>query len=166
MPEGEPYRVRLLIDRVVPRLRGAYNNHPAPPKTVRGLLQFFSDIDERHQASLSYYEVRNKEKADNKQAKATIAGRATVSKERSTLYKPSTTVAVQATPVTSNADKKGPAKTDEQKDEYAKEGRCFRCGAKGHLANKCPEKMTNTATIKVTNVEEIDEFDRSEGKNM
>ena len=36
--------------------------------------------------------------------------------------------------------------TDEQAAEYRKDGRCFRCGNKGHISRNCDKKSTNKTT--------------------
>jgi hypothetical protein len=40
--------------------------------------------------------------------------------------------------------------TDTDREKYRKEGRCFRCREKGHMARNCPKN--NKAVIKTTNV--------------
>jgi hypothetical protein len=65
-----------------------------------------------------------------------------------------------------NAMDIGKAVTESQKEQHRKEGRCFRCSKRGHLARECPDrdlkirtaetKSTNdeTETIKVSEIEE------------
>jgi hypothetical protein len=40
--------------------------------------------------------------------------------------------------------------TDADREKYQKEGRCFRCREKGHMARNCPKN--NKAVIKTTDV--------------
>ena len=40
----------------------------------------------------------------------------------------------------------GPAKTEEQRDEYRKKGACFGCGIRGHLRMNCPTAPSKPRT--------------------
>ena len=56
------------------------------------------------------------------------------------------------------------ANTEEEKQSFRKEGRCFECNRQGHMARQCPNKKRNLQTstpsfLKATNTEEGYETD-------
>ena len=62
--------------------------------------------------------------------------------------------------------------TEEEKTTMMKEGRCFRCGNKGHMSKACPTRPSPSSTsntpknkpqhTRTTKVEEVDEEDDEE----
>ena len=62
--------------------------------------------------------------------------------------------------------------TEEEKTTMLKEGRCFRCGNKGHMSKACPTRPSTSSTsntpkskpqhARTTKVEEVEEEDDEE----
>ena len=40
--------------------------------------------------------------------------------------------------------------TDEERQCYQQEGKCFRCGNKGHISRNCPQRQTTQASVATT----------------
>ena len=40
--------------------------------------------------------------------------------------------------------------TDEEKQRYQQEGKCFRCGNKGHISRNCPQRQNTQASVATT----------------
>ena len=89
----------------------------------------------------------------------TAAFRSVIAKPKALSWK-ATTTTESVTPKVilpfNIGNKKGPARTQEEKIEYSKRGRCYTYGELGHISPTCPTKSGNTSTIKLTSIDEGD----------
>ena len=53
--------------------------------------------------------------------------------------------------------------TNEQCQDYFKQGKCFNCGLRGHLAQACPTRKKDKAPAQTIRITELDSEDDNEG---
>ena len=140
LPITEETKIHDLKDRIVPRLQNAVAMCPVDFPTLASLQTYLQRTDNQQRSLFKQREIEKTTLISTPKASKTTIARPAV--QIRPVPQLSTTSAVIATPVASNSFNRQLNSNSVEREQLRKEGKCFRCEQKGHIAPNCPQLKT------------------------
>ena len=145
LPMTEETKIHDLKDRIVPRLQNAVAMCPVDFPTLASLQTYLQRTDNQQRSLFKQREIEKTTLISTPKASKTTIARPAV--QIRPVPQLSTTSAIIATPVASNSFNRQLNSNSVEREQLRKEGKCFRCEQKGHIAPNCPQLKTQIHKI-------------------